>query len=164
MKLLDLFTGTGSVARVAESLGYDVTSLDADARCNPDIRADINSFDYTVWSPGEFDIVWASPPCDTFSAARRSNLGRVVKGELMTPETLLRDAENIGVPILRRTQEIIEYLQPKKWFIENPHNSIIIIGEKRREEKRRKRRDIPPRIHLCQNVELENSKVFKPKS
>ena len=28
--------------------------------------------------------------------------------------------EEIGLPILRKTQEIIEYLQPKMWFIENP--------------------------------------------
>ena len=32
MKLLDLFTGTGSVRVVAEALGYEVTSLDIDPR------------------------------------------------------------------------------------------------------------------------------------
>ena len=52
MRLLDLFTGTGSVRVVAEALGYEVTSLNIDPRCNPDFVADITLFDYTVWSPG----------------------------------------------------------------------------------------------------------------
>ena len=122
MKLLDIFTGTGSVAKVAKELGYEVISLDIDSRCNPTVCADIMSLDYKdMWDPHEFDIVWSSPPCDFFSAARRSNIGRKVRGELVTAETLLQDAENIGVPVLRRCQEIIEYLQPKVWFIENPY-------------------------------------------
>ena len=99
MKLLDLFTGTGSVRVAAEALGYEVTSLDIDPRCNPDFVADITLFDYTVWNLGEFDVVWSSPPCLYFSAARRSNLGRMVKGEIMTKETLLRDTEMHGAPL-----------------------------------------------------------------
>ena len=109
-----MFTGTGSVARVARELGYEVTTLDLDARCNPTVCANVLDIDYaSLWKPNEFDIVWASPPCETFSCARKCNIGRVVKGEMMTHERLLRDTENIGVPVLRRTQEIIEYLQPK---------------------------------------------------
>ena len=120
-KLLDMFTGTGSVARVAEDLGYEVHTLDMDHRCKPDICVNILEFDYrSAFIPGYFDVVFASPPCDTFSAARRSNIGRKVKGEIMTAETLLRDTLNLGVPILRKCQEIIEYLQPKTYFIENP--------------------------------------------
>ena len=37
-RLLDLFTGTGSVARVAEELGYEVHTLDIDRRCKPAVR------------------------------------------------------------------------------------------------------------------------------
>jgi len=123
--LLDLFTGTGSVARVAEELGYTVTTLDIDPKCEPDICADILEFDYTIWSPGYFDVVWCSPPCNTFSCARKCNIGRKVKGEVMTAETLVRDMEEIGVPILRRTQEIINFLQPKTYFIENPFSGSM---------------------------------------
>ena len=122
MRLLDLFTGTGSVARVAEELGFDVITLDMNPKCKPDICADILDFDCErIFVPGEFDIVWASPPCYTFSTARRSNIGRKVRGELMTAETLQRDMEEIGVPILRKCQEIIEFLEPKIWFLENPY-------------------------------------------
>ena len=38
MKLLELFSGTGSVGKVAEELGFDVVSLDLkDADINTDI-------------------------------------------------------------------------------------------------------------------------------
>ena len=126
MKLLDLFSGGKSVTRVAESLGYTVTTLDIKKGYKPDIIANVLDFDYRgAFKPGDFDVVWASPPCDTFSAARRSNIGRVVFNEPMTNERIIFDRETIGVPLLRRTQEIIEYLQPKKYFIENPYTGTM---------------------------------------
>ena len=91
MKLLDLFTGTGSVAKVARDLGFDVTTLDIDPKCHPDICADINVFDYRSFQPGTFDIIWASPPCETFSCARKCNIGREVNGEMCT-RALARNA------------------------------------------------------------------------
>ena len=85
MKLLDLFSGGKSVTRVAESLGYTVTTLDINKNYKPDIIANVLDFDYReAFKPGDFDVVWASPPCDTFSKARRSNIGRMVFDELMT--------------------------------------------------------------------------------
>lgn len=119
MKLLDLFTGTGSVANVARELGYDVTTLDIDPRAKPDICADILTVDYTAL--GHFDVIWASPPCDTFSHARKSNIGR----HGYTAETIARDISEIGLPMLRRTQQIIEYLQPTYFFIENPYTGAM---------------------------------------
>ena len=37
-----------------------------------------------------------------------------------TAETIQNDIDNIGLPILRRTEEIIQYFNPKYYFIENP--------------------------------------------
>ena len=109
MKLLDLFSGGKSVARVAESLGYTVTTFDINKNYQPDIIANVLDFDYkSVWMPGDFDVVWASIPCETFSAARRSNIGRMVNGHILTTERLLSDCETLGVPLLRRTQKIID--------------------------------------------------------
>ena len=127
MKLLDLFTGTGSVKNIAEELGYSVTSLDIDPKFRPTHVADINSFDYkSHFKPGDFDIIWASPPCQYFSQARKCNIGRTLKnGETLTAERVLSDITEFGVPILRRTQEIIEYLQPRVWFIENPYTGAM---------------------------------------
>ena len=125
LRLLDLFCGGKSVTRVAESLGYSVTTLDIDKNYDPTYIANVLEFDYTTFKPGEFDVVWASIPCETFSAARRSNINRMVEGRLMTSERLLHDCETVGVPLLRRTQEIIHYLRPKVWFIENPYTGTM---------------------------------------
>ena len=92
-KLLDLFSGGKSVTRVAESLGYTVTTLDINKNYEPDIIANVLDFDYkSHFKPGDFDVVWASPPCDTFSKARRSNIGRMVFNEMMTEESRGRAA------------------------------------------------------------------------
>ena len=111
--LLDLFSGTHSVGKVARELGYDVVSLDlADAT----ICCDVLQWDCSVYPVGYFDVVWASPPCETFSSVRRSNIGR----NGYTRESIERDMLERGVPILRKTEEIIRYFQPRLWFIENP--------------------------------------------
>ena len=113
MKLLELFSGTKSVGKVAEQLGYEVTSLDLK---NADINTDILEWDYKVYPVGYFDIIWASPPCDTFSNLENSWIGR----SGYTHESIQSDIDNVGLPILRRTEEIIEYFNPKYYFIENP--------------------------------------------
>ena len=45
MKLLELFSGTKSVGKVAEQLGYEVVSLDLK---NADINCDIMNWNYSV--------------------------------------------------------------------------------------------------------------------
>ena len=113
MRLLDLYTGTGSVAKVAREMGYEVTSLDLSGA---DINIDVLTWDYTQYPTGHFDTIWASPPCQYFSCARRSNIGRYG----ITRETIESDIIDYGLPVLRKTEEIIQYFQPKSWFIENP--------------------------------------------
>jgi hypothetical protein len=120
MKVLELFSGTGSVGKVCKDLGYEVISLDLK---NANINCNILDWDYTSYTPNYFDIIWASPPCDTFSNLRKSWIGRklkVHKGEVCTMELLQKDINEIGLPILRKTEEIINYFKPNLWFIENP--------------------------------------------
>ena len=127
MKVLELFSGTGSVGKVCKEFGYDVVSLDLK---NADINCNILDWDYTIYPPNHFDIIWASPPCDTFSVLRRTWIGRklkVHKGEVCSLELLQKDIDEIGLPILRKTEEIINYftaeqnsVKPNLWFIENP--------------------------------------------
>ena len=66
MKLLELFSGTGSVGTVAKQLGYNVVSLDLK---QADINIDILQWDYTTYEAGYFDIIHASPPCTEYSMA-----------------------------------------------------------------------------------------------
>ena len=113
MKLLELFAGTKSVGTVADKLGWDVVSLDLK---DATINCNILEWDYTQYPPGSFDVIWASPPCNTFSCIRKSWIGRCG----YTKESLKRDVEQVGLPILYKTLEIIDFFQPKYYFIENP--------------------------------------------
>ena len=113
MRLLELFSGTGSVGDVAGAMGFEVVSLDLK---DANINCDVMLWDYTTYPVGYFDVVWASPPCDTFSRVRQTNIGRYG----ITRESLTHDMMTIGLPILRKTEEIIDYFQPHLYFIENP--------------------------------------------
>ena len=120
MKCLELFSGTHSVGKVLESQGHSVISLDLkDATINTNIL----DWDYTEFPKDHFDYIHASPPCDTFSVCRKCWIGREIKahkGQVFTRELLLKDQEEIGVPILNKTLEIIKYFNPKYFTIENP--------------------------------------------
>ncbi len=119
MRLLDLYSGTHSVGKVARSLGYEVTSLDL---CDASICCDVMAWDYaSAYESGYFDVIWSSPPCATFSTVRRSNVGR----NGYTRESLNADMLERGVPLLRKTQEIIAYFEPKLWYLENPQTGLM---------------------------------------
>ena len=65
MLLLEIFSGTGSIGKVARKLGLSVISIDIEAKFKPDIITDILTYDYkSLPIP---DILWASPPCTSFS-------------------------------------------------------------------------------------------------
>ena len=105
MKLLELFSGTGSVGRVASDLGYTVVSLDLK---NANINEDILQWDYTKFDK-DFDVIWASPPCIEYSIAKTTGVRKI-------------DYAN---SIVKRTLEIINHFNPKIWFIENPQTGLL---------------------------------------
>ncbi len=121
MKCLDLFSGTGSVAKVLREKNHEVITLDIDGKS--DINVDILEWDYTKYPVGHFDYIHASCPCDTFSTLNYSNLGRRLKCinmEVFTREILEDRIQKIGLPVLYKTLEIINYFNPKFYTIENP--------------------------------------------
>ena len=58
MKLLELFSGTGSVGAVAKDLGYSVVSLDLK---NADINCDILNWDYKKYALDIFNLFGVAP-------------------------------------------------------------------------------------------------------
>ena len=107
MKVLDLFSGTGSVARVFRRHGHDVTTLDRDL--DADIKTDIMDWDYRQFGPGAFDLVWSSPPCTEYSVAKTTGVRRLAEAN----------------QIVQRTLEVISYLSPAVWILENPQTGLL---------------------------------------
>jgi site-specific DNA-cytosine methylase len=121
MKILELFSGTGSVSKLFQSLDYEVTSLDiTDKYFKPTFLTDIMEFNYKQFPVHYFDIIWASPPCTTFSILQNCWIGR---GK--TKQSIIEDRERVGLPLVRKAEEIIDYLQPTLWFIENPQTGTM---------------------------------------
>ena len=112
-RLLELFSGTGSVGKVARELGWDVVSFDVCPKYKPDFCRDIMDFDFSLWPQGHFDMIWASPPCEKFSVA---------PSHLFDADQRAARAEE-GCLIARRTREVIDYLKPKYFVVENPNAS-----------------------------------------
>jgi hypothetical protein len=123
LRVLELFSGTGSVGDVCQQRGYEVVCLDLNAAA--DINMDIMKWDYkqSGYKPGDFHVIWASPPCHTFSSLRCLSLGKKLKchgGRPATRAMLQADMYEMGLPLLRKAEEIIECFKPMYWFIENP--------------------------------------------
>ena len=68
MRLLELFSGTGSIGRAFEARNWEAISLDILPGAT--ITSNIMDWDYKKYPPGHFDFVWASPPGTEYSAAR----------------------------------------------------------------------------------------------
>ena len=111
MRLLELFSGTGSVGKVFRDAGWDVTSVDMDPAAGATITCDITRFNYEAFEPGTFTMIWSSPPCTHYSIART---------KAKTP----RDLEGSD-KIVQRTLDIIGYFRPLLWFMENPGTGLL---------------------------------------
>lgn len=115
MRLLELFCGTKSVGKVFRAAGYEVCSVDLDPQHSPDIVADVLKLGHgdLPWRP---DVIWASPPCTTFSVASMGHHWTGGKGAYI-PRT---PAAVTGLALMNRTTRLIAELAPAVWFIENP--------------------------------------------
>ena len=111
MRLLELFSGTGSVRKAVGHQFDEVISIDILPKFNPTETADILLWDYKKYPPGYFDAVWASPPCTEYSKLKYMS---------SAPRNLA-----LADSIVQRTLEIIEYFNPTKWFIENPQTGLL---------------------------------------
>tara|TARA_R110000803_G_scaffold127340_1_gene194798 strand:+ start:351 stop:1064 length:714 start_codon:yes stop_codon:yes gene_type:complete len=117
MKVLELFSGTGSVGKVCKKLGWEVVSVDM--LLPADHEVDIMDFDYKQYDKDEFNYIWSSPPCVAYSNLQNSWVGRMKKDGLFTKEKMEEDMVEADKLIIK-TLEIINYFNCKWWFMENP--------------------------------------------
>lgn len=120
MKLLELFCGTKSISKYAESIGIETITLDYDSKYNPDYCMDILDCDDEwlenfVKKHGKIDICHMSPDCRHYSKIRYNwkALGH--------PEPNLEYADSL----VRKALYIKDYLKPTYWFLENPYTGQL---------------------------------------
>jgi site-specific DNA-cytosine methylase len=119
MNILELFAGSRSIGKAAEILNLNVFSTDINNFDKIDYVVNILEFDFNK-IPFNPDIIWASPPCTGFSVAALGHHWTGGKNAYI-PKT---DTAKIGIEIAKKTIEIINYYNPKFYFIENPRGLL----------------------------------------
>jgi len=114
MKVLELFAGSRSIGKVAEELGHEVFSVDINNFEGIDLVKDIE-FLTKEDIPFIPDVIWASPPCTTYSIAAISH-----HRDMGKPKTEF--AAKSDRLILNTLKLIKEY--NCKYFIENPRGYL----------------------------------------
>ena len=113
MRLLNLFSGTDSVAIPWREAGHEVISVDIDPRYNPEICEDILQLSYCKLPIP--DVIWARPPCDQYARSRT---------RAKTPRNLA-----LADSLVAKALEIITYFQQLNpdliWFIENGDSTLL---------------------------------------
>ena len=113
-----------SIGKVAQTLGWEVTSVDINPKASPDHLLDILDFDETAYSKDHFDFIWASPPCESYSTGRtRAKIPR---------DHAMEKADRL----VSKTRQIIAYFchdcngyMGCHWAIENPAYSRMWTRE-----------------------------------
>ena len=122
---MELFAGTRSIGKAFESRGHEVFSVEWSKDFeNIDLYEDINKVtaEDIIRLFGKPDVIWASPDCSTFSIAAISHHRRKNPdtGSLEPVSTYAKFCDMVDQHVLK----LIEELQPRYYFIENPRGSM----------------------------------------
>jgi len=127
-RMLDLFSGLGGASQaMEEGEKWEVTTVDNQEKFEPDICTDVLKL-----SPNDFeenfDLIWASPPCDRFTVAQIGRYWDKEDGLYMPKSSEVVNRINL----VYHSLFLINELNPDYWFLENPRAMLRnIIGEPR---------------------------------
>ena len=120
MKILDLFSGSQSLAIVLRSQGHEVVTVDIkQCKKTPKLTHHCNIFDFdqTMYKSNNFDFVFIGLPCTTFSKAS----GSFHFSQNIIPKT---HAAQESILILGKIYEILKYYNFPQMMIENPQGGL----------------------------------------
>ena len=115
MKVLELFAGSRSIGKVADELGHECFSVDVKPFDGIDLVKDIEVITKSD-VPFKPDVIWASPPCTTYSLAAISHH----RNEDRSPKTPFAAKSD---RLLQRTMEIIAQFDCT-YYLENPRATM----------------------------------------
>ena len=90
-------------------MGFEVTSLDNVPKWKDDIQEEIPVWDYYSYQPGHFHNIVCGVSCTEFSIDKTEDIRNLV----------------IADSIVKKKLEIIEYLRPEKWLMENTRTGLL---------------------------------------
>ena len=124
LKMVDLFSGLGGASQaMVDSPHWEVLRVDnfpllrdVPHTMLADLTEDF-AFDAHWFNP---KVVWASPPCTSFSVASISTYWKGGKGAYIP-----KKAESyIGMALVQKAKDLIDYFKPKYYYIENPRGVL----------------------------------------
>lgn len=107
--MLDLFSGLEGASQAMRDRGWRVTTVELDSTFRPDVVGDVSRLPIR----GQFDLVWASPPCTEF--ARES-----------MPWS--RTGQPPDLTLVNAALEAVRHLRPTWWVLENVRGAVPWIG------------------------------------
>ena len=124
MTVLELFAGTRSVSKAFKASGHETFTVELDKD-----HADIDWYQDVMQITaqdilerfGKPDVIWASPPCDTYSVAAIGRHREKMSDGDLVPKT---EKAKLSDELVKHTISLIKELNPKYWFIENPRGAL----------------------------------------
>lgn len=134
MRVLELFSGTGTLSAVARARGHEAFTVDLFEPA--DLQADVLTLTpeavYAATGWDHIDMLWASPICTGFSIAAVSKSWHHPEPGVYIPKS---ETAELSLALLERTFHLIERLRPTAWFVENPRGMArkmqVVQGHRR---------------------------------
>ena len=119
MNVLELFAGSRSIGKAAESLGHKVFSVDWQSFDDIDLSIDIEFLTIND-IPFIPDIIWASPDCTTYSIAAISHH----RNGIIPKSDYAKKCDAVNENMHKLIKEYL-FVNPKlKYYIENPRGMM----------------------------------------